>query len=128
VLHQAARRQRGLVPAAIALEQLASAMPGDIVVCRVPTRAPKSAGPTGGFDRLGALRLGSKSAKEFRDGHAGLKLDLVEVHRARSVREVRLRYDLTSSQGEPAEAGFESSELLLPQGPSPQGRRRKYTF
>ena len=106
VLHQAARRQRSLMPAAIALEQLAAAVPDDIVLSRVAPRAPKSARPSRSLDRLGAPRFGPKAAKEFGDGHAVLKLDAVEVLRARSVFKVRPRYDLTGSQGEPAEARF----------------------
>ena len=45
VLHQAARRQRRLVPATVALEELASTMTEDIVVGYATTRAPKAIWP-----------------------------------------------------------------------------------
>jgi len=99
--------------ATTALEQLAGAVPYDIVHSRVAALAPKSARPKHSSDRLGALRLSSNATKELRNGHAGLKLDLVEVHRARSVWEVRQRYELTGAQGEPAEAGFQSGVRII---------------
>gem|GEM_PF-5972920 len=69
----------------------------DIVHSRVAARAPKSARPTRSLDRLGTLRLSSNATKERRNGHAGLKMDLVEVHRARSVTPSGRRDNVTSS-------------------------------
>jgi len=106
------------VPATTALKQLAGAVPYDIVHSRVAARAPKSASPTRSLDGLSALRLSSNATKELRNGHAGLKLDLIQVHRARSVREVRQRYELTGAQGEPAEAGFQSGVRIVYYSPT----------
>ena len=71
--------------AAIALEQLASAMAHDIVLGRTAARAPKAIRPTGDLDRLGALRLGPKLAEELQDRHAVLQLDCAERHGARAL-------------------------------------------
>ena len=82
VRHETARSQRGLMPATIALKELASAVADHVVITAGAARAPKPLRPTHGLDRLGALRLGAKAAKEFRDRHALLELDLVEGHGA----------------------------------------------
>ena len=84
VLHQAARRQRGLVPATVALEELARTVTDDIVVGYATTRTTKAIWPAGLLDRFGALRLGAEAAQELSDRHAVLELDLVEGHGLRS--------------------------------------------
>ena len=80
VRHEAAGGQRGLMPATIALEELASPVADHIVITAGAARAAKPLRPTRSLDRLSALRLGAKAAKEFRDRHAVLELNLVEGH------------------------------------------------
>ena len=78
VRHETAGSQRGLMPTSIALEELASAVADHIVITAGTARAPKALRPAHGLDRLSALRLGAKAAKEIRDRHAVLELNLVE--------------------------------------------------
>ena len=86
VLHQAARDQRGLVSASVALKQPACILAEDAVIGAVATRATESIRPSRLLDRLGAEGL-----KEFWNGHAVLELDLVEGHVVHSlVRELQL--------------------------------------
>ena len=73
VLHQAAQGQRGLVPAAGALEQLPGAVADNIVRIVVAARTAQATRPTRGLQHLGAMRLGAKAAKELRQGQAGLR-------------------------------------------------------
>ena len=85
VLHQAAGGQRGLVSAAIALEQAPRAVANHAVSVAAAPRAVEARGPTGGHQRRGAVRLSAKAAKEFGQRHARLELDSVEGHQVRSV-------------------------------------------
>ena len=85
VLEQAACSQRGLVPARLALEELACAMANHVVGVAGALRAPKAARPASPLHRLGALRLGAKAVQEFGQRHAVLELDGVVGHGARSV-------------------------------------------
>lgn len=85
VLEQAAGGQRGLMPAADALEQTPRAVTNHVVRVAAAAWAAEAAGPAGGFQRRGAVRLGAKAAKELGQRHAGLELDSVEGHRVRSV-------------------------------------------
>ena len=82
VRHETACGQGGLMPTAIALEELAGAVADHIVITAGTARAPKALRPAHGLDRLSALRLGAKAAKEIRDRHAVLELNLVEGHGA----------------------------------------------
>jgi hypothetical protein len=77
--------RRGLVLAALALKQLARAMAHDIVIGRTAPRAAKPDRPARRLQRVGALRLGTEAAQELGDRHAGLELDWVEGHGARSI-------------------------------------------
>lgn len=85
VLHQAAGCQRGLMPAAVALEQAPSTVADHVVRVAVAAGAAEASGPSGGHQRRGAVRLGAKAAKELGQRHAGLELDSVESHRVLSV-------------------------------------------
>ena len=85
VLHQAARGQRGLVPAGDALEQVAGAVADHVVRLAVAARTAEAPRPTCSLQRLGAVRLRAEAAKELGQGHAGLELDSVERHGVRSV-------------------------------------------
>ena len=85
VLHQTAGRQRSLVPATAALEQLARTVADNIVFGHSTTRATEAVRPAGQLDRLDALRFGAETAQEFGDRHAGLELNLLVGHEARSV-------------------------------------------
>lgn len=80
VLHQAARRQRRLVPAAVALEHLAHTMTDAVVLSRITSRTPEALRPAGLSNGFGALRLGAEARQELRDRHAGLELDMVRRH------------------------------------------------
>ena len=80
VLHQAARRQRCLVPAAVALEQLARTVADNVVLSRTTSRTPEALRPAGMPNGLGALRLGAEARQELRNRHAGLELDVVGGH------------------------------------------------
>jgi hypothetical protein len=82
LLHQAAGRQRGLVPAPVALEQFARPVTDDIVLTDRAPRATEAIRPARLLDRLGTLRFSAEPAKEFRDGHAGLELDVLVGHGA----------------------------------------------
>jgi hypothetical protein len=77
------------VSATVALKQLAGTVPNNVMLSQIAARTAKPAEPTG---NLGALLLGPEVAEQLGDGHAGLKLDPVEVHRVRSVWKVRQRY------------------------------------
>ncbi len=85
VFKQAASGQRGLMPAANALEQTPSAVANHVVRDAAAAWAAEAAGPTGRLQRLGAVRLSAKAAKELGQRHAGLELDSVEGHQVRSV-------------------------------------------
>lgn len=66
------------------------------------------------MDYLGpnrALRLGVAATEEFGDRHAGLELDRVESHGARSAVRERPDYGLTGSLSEPADAFFKSGDI-----------------
>jgi len=80
VLKQAAHGERGLVAAAQALKELASAVADDVVLSSIAARAAKAAGPAGALDGLRALVLGTKMLEELRRRHAVLELDEVECH------------------------------------------------
>lgn len=92
-------------------------MPGavaePIVDIAVAARAAKGTGPTGGLQRLGALRLGAKAAKEFGQGHAGLELDSVEDHGC-ALFWTHPGYEVSATWHQPAEACFLSSKRLQP--------------
>ncbi len=91
---------------AVALKELASPVADTIVIAAGAARAAKSLRPARGLDRFGALRLGAKAAKEFRNRHAVLELNLVEGHDAHpTVR--RLQISESQAHGVSlAEAGF----------------------
>ena len=82
VCHETACGQGGLMPTAIALEELAGAVADHIVITAGAARTAKSIRPARGLDRFGALCLSAESTKEFRNRHAVLELDLVEGHDA----------------------------------------------
>ena len=84
VLHQAARRQRGLVPATVALEELARTVTDDIVVGYATTRTTKAIWPAGLPDRFSALRRSAETTQELSDRYPVLELGLVEGHGLRS--------------------------------------------
>lgn len=80
-VHQGARRQRGLVSAGSALVELARAMPDDVVIGPVATRAAKALGPALRGQRRCALRFAAVAGEELGHGHPGLKLHSVHRHR-----------------------------------------------
>ena len=67
----------GLVPAAIALEQIAGAVAHDLVVGKTAARAARAPVPPRLPHRLGALRLGAEAGHELWDRHPLPELDLV---------------------------------------------------
>lgn len=73
VPHEAAGGQRGLMPATIALQELARPVADHEVITACAAQAAKPFRPAHGFDRLGA-----KAAKEFRNRNAALEPDMVE--------------------------------------------------
>ena len=79
-VEQAARRQRGLVPAAAALEQLARPVANDVVRFARAARAAKAVGPTQRDQRRRALFFRAIALEEIRQGHAALELDSVHGH------------------------------------------------
>lgn len=81
VLQQGAGRQRGLMPAIVALKQLAHAVADDAVLRAGATRAAEPIGSARALERLGALRFGAKVAREFRGRHAGLEPNRLAGHR-----------------------------------------------
>lgn len=106
VLHQAAGRQRGLMPTGVALEQLASPVADHVMIGGLAARATKHVGPARRLDRFGTLGLAAKAAEEFRDRHAVLELNAVAGHGARSFVAEHSDYCFDSSWREPAEAGL----------------------
>ena len=106
VCHETACGQGGLMPTAIALEELTDTVADHIVITAGAARTAKSLRPARGLDRFGALCLGAKATKEFRNRHAVLELNLVEGHGAHPI--VR-RPQISESQAHGvslAEAGF----------------------
>jgi len=112
VLHQAARGQRGLVPAAGSLEQLPGAVADNMVRIVVAARTAEATRPTRGLQHLGAMRLGAKAAKELRQGQAGLKLHSVERHGVGSVFGCTQITRPVAHQMSLAEAGFQSGRRM----------------
>jgi hypothetical protein len=106
VFHQATGGQRGLMPAGVALEQAPSAVADHIVRLALAARAAEAPRPTGSFQRRGAMRLGTKAAKELGQGHAGLELDSVVGHQVHSVVECTQITGPLAHQVSQAEAGF----------------------
>ena len=112
VLHQAARSQRGLMPAPIALKQLAGPVTDNVVGGRIAAGAMKPRRPARSLHALNALRLAPKAGQELRDRHALLELNLVGCHGVVSVEGERHFRPATSSNSEPAEASFQSGHPL----------------
>ena len=80
MLRQAARSQRSLVAATIALEQLAGPVPDDVVGGRIAARAVEASRPARGFHSRNAWRFGAKNNEEFRNRHALQELSLLGCH------------------------------------------------
>ncbi len=91
MLHHRAGRHRSLMPAAQALEQLASALLDEVVPRVVAARASEALDPASPLQSFGALLLGAEVTQEFGDRHAGLQLNVVAEHRcSSSLGELRL--------------------------------------
>jgi hypothetical protein len=67
---------------AVALEEIAGAMPDDLVIGQFSARAAKANGPTGELEGFGALGFGAETALELGDRHAVLELHSVLGHGA----------------------------------------------
>jgi hypothetical protein len=81
MLDHRAGRHRSLMPAADALEQLASALADEVVSRVVAARAAEALGPTCPLQSFDALRLCAELTQGFGDRHAGLELNLLAGHR-----------------------------------------------
>ena len=79
-VEQAARGEESLMPAGVALEQLARTVPDHIVSAASAGWAPEPTRPARLLDRLGAPRLGAEAANEFWQRHARLELDAIHRH------------------------------------------------
>ena len=96
-VHQRAGRQRGLMPATPALEELACPVVDHVVLGRSTARAAKTLRPTQGYKCRSTLRFG---ALALGFGHAALELDLVHRHRwLPKVDGVKLRRPLAHWMG-----------------------------
>lgn len=76
-LAQRARRQRGLAATAVALENLMGTILQQIMSRLPTTGTAKAVGPTGGFQRGGALRFGAELREDRGQGESGLTLDAI---------------------------------------------------
>lgn len=116
VLEQAGHGQRGLVAAALTLEEFAGTVPDNPVLGGVAAQAAKATRPAGRLDGLGALVFSPETLDELRQRHAVLKLDGVEGHGLDSRIEYRQDYRPGSSNNELPAATYQSgfSKLLGP--------------
>lgn len=64
---------------AVALEELASPVADHVVIVPGAVRTAKSLRPVHGLDRFVAPRFGTRVAKEFRNLHSVLELNLVKA-------------------------------------------------
>lgn len=79
-VHHRAGRQRGLVPAASTLEELARPVAHHVVLRRRTARADKSIRPAQLNQRCGALLFRAVAAEKLRQRHPGLELHSVHWH------------------------------------------------
>jgi len=108
VFKQAACGQRGLMPAANALEQTPGAVTNHVVRVAAAAWAAEAVGPAGGLQRRCAVRLGAEIAKEHGQRHVGLELDSAEGHRVRCMVGRNQVMRTVAQQMSLAEAGFKS--------------------
>ena len=95
-----------MMPAGLALQELAGAVVDHPVIGGITARAAKAAWPARSLERLLALRFGAEARHEFRQRHALLELNAVERHDPISSWGWESGYDSSGSPDEPHEARY----------------------